>query len=280
MRLGAPVFNHHDAESWAEAHVQKGLSAAYWPLPEGVSAEREAQYVAAARRHNIVLAEVGVWNNLLARDAQTREKNLRHAIARLETAERIGARCCVNIAGSCAEQWDGPHPMNYAEETFQEIVRITREILRAVQPVRTCYTLECMPWAYPWDAQSMARLLEAVDHPAFAVHVDLVNMVNAMDKVYHTGALTQAFFERFGPLIRSVHAKDFVLLGTLTLHIEEALPGMGQFDLDALLRACAALGDVPVMAEHLPGEAAYDQAIAALRDRAVALGIPFELPIA
>ncbi|HML47145.1 MAG TPA: TIM barrel protein, partial [Clostridia bacterium] len=242
--------------------------------------EQEGQYVAAAREHNLVLAEVGVWNNLLARDPQTRAQNLCHAIARLETAERIGARCCVNITGSCSDRWDGPHPMNYAEETFQEIVRITREILRAVRPTRTYYTLECMPWAYPWDTASMERLVDAVDHPAFAVHVDMVNMVNAMDKVYHTGALTQAFFDRFGPMIRSVHAKDFVLLDKLTLHIEEALPGAGQFDLDTLLRACAALDDVPVMAEHLSGEAAYDQAIAALRGRAETLGIPFDLPTA
>lgn len=280
MRLGAPVFNHHDAESWAMAHVRKGLSAAYWPLPEGASPEQEGQYVAAARKHNLVLAEVGVWNNLLARDPQTRAQNLCYAIARLKTAERIGARCCVNITGSCSDRWDGPHPMNFAEETFQEIVRITREILRAVRPTRTYYTLECMPWAYPWDVRSMERLVEAVDHPTFAVHVDMVNMVNAMDKVYHTGALTQAFFDRFGPMIRSVHAKDFVLLDKLTLHIEEALPGTGQFDLDALLRACAALDDVPVMAEHLTGEEAYDQAVAALRDRAEALGIPFDLPTA
>lgn len=279
MRLGAPVYGHHDAESWAAAHVQKGLSAAYWPLPEGTPFEEEQRYVRAAEAHNLVIAEVGIWRNLLASDPQERETNYQYALARLRTAERVGARCCVNISGSCSSQWDGPHPDNLSPKTFDEIVRITRALLEAVSPSVTHYTLEPMPWAYPYDAQSMADVLAAVNHPALAVHVDMVNMINALEKVYHTGSMTQAFFALHGDNIRSVHAKDFVLQPKLTLHIDEALPGEGIFDFDTLLRECAVLGDVPVMAEHLPNEAAYDKAIAHLRGRADAIGLSFEKPI-
>jgi len=43
-------------------------------------------------------------------------------------------------------------------------------IIDAVQPTRTFYTLETMPWMYPDSPQSYLRLLQAVDRRQFAVH--------------------------------------------------------------------------------------------------------------
>lgn len=273
MRLGAPVFSYNSPQEWVRRHVEKGLGAAYWPLPADASAETEEAYASAARAADLIIAEVGIWNNLLDSDEEKREANILYAIGRLRTADRIGARCCVNISGSCSAQWDGPHPDNLTEATFERIVWTTRRIIDEAAPERTVYTLEPMPWMYPCDADSTARLIEAVDRRAFGVHVDMVNMVNALEKVYATGDMARAYFERFAPHIRSVHAKDMTLGTGLTLHIDEALPGEGMFDFDALLRASAALEDIPVMAEHLRTEAEYDQAVSFLQSRARALGI-------
>ena len=62
----------------------------------------------------------------------------------------------------------------------------------------------------------------------------------------------------------------------LTLHINEALPGEGEFDLANLMRNCAVLdADLPVMIEHLSGEAEYDRAAANIRRIAGEMGLSF-----
>ena len=72
-------------------------------------------------------------------------------------ADEIGARCCVNIAGSRGAKWDGPHPADLTPETFDLIVQSVREIIDAVKPTRAFYTLETMPWMYPDSADSYLR---------------------------------------------------------------------------------------------------------------------------
>lgn len=274
MRLGAHVYGYRDAEEWACLHVEYGYGAAYWPLPYTADRGLEQEFAAAAQRHGLVISEVGAWNNLLCRDAAVREQNIRDTVACLKLADRIGARCCINITGSYADTWDGPHPANCTEETFREVSAITRRILDEADPQRTFYTVEPMPWLCPSGIGQMARLLEAVDRPRFAVHADMCNLVNSFDKVYRTGEYTRAFFKAFGPLIKAVHAKDIRIGKKLTLQIFEALPGEGIFDHAALLRECAKLSpDLPVMAEHLEGAMAYRRATSFLAGRARALGL-------
>jgi len=279
MRLGAPVFDWSTPEEWALAHVKKGFGAAYWPLADGAPEKEETAYIQAAQRYDLVISEVGVWNNLMDSNPIRREENIQYAIRRLRTADRVGARCCVNISGSCSSFWDGPHPDNLSPETFRQVVETTRRIIDEAAPEHTYYTLEPMPWMLPYDVASLQKLLEAVDRPHFAVHADMCNLINAFDKVYSTGQMTKAFFGAFGSLIRSVHAKDTLLKeDMLTLHIDEAIPGQGLFDYDMLLRECHKLGDIPVMAEHLHTQEEYDKATGFLLGKAAVLGIPFDKP--
>ena len=64
----------------------------------------------------------------------------------LTLADRIGACCCVNIAGSCRKNCDGPEAADLTEETFDRIVSVVRDIIDTVKPMRSFYTLETMPW--------------------------------------------------------------------------------------------------------------------------------------
>lgn len=275
MRLGAPVFNFSSAEEWALRHVEKGYGAAYWPLSATVPASLEEEYVQAAARHNLVIAEVGIWRNSLDSDPLRREENILYSIECLKQAERIGARCCVNIAGSRSARWDGPHPENFTEATMEAIVRTAQRIIDAVRPKHTFFTLEPMPWMYPSDQKSMQELLDRVDRPALGVHVDMCNMMSGCDRIYRSGQLTREFFQAFAPKIHSVHAKDVILLDELTTHINETLPGRGVFDHAELLKQCAALPDVCVMSEHLSTPEEYDEAIAFFRALAEKLGLAF-----
>jgi len=127
--------------------VQKaGYRAAYCPLDEKASNEQILAYKKAAKDADIVIAEVGAWSNPLSPDEATRQEAIEKCKRKLELAEKIGARCCVNIAGSRGKKWDGPSPLDLTAETFEIIVTTVREIIDAVKPTHTFYTHEPMPW--------------------------------------------------------------------------------------------------------------------------------------
>ena len=151
MRLGGPVFvEHADPASWAAEVRRLGYSAAFCPVNADASDDDVRAYASAAREADVVIAEVGAWSNPLDPDDAKRAEAIAHNEEHLALADRIGARCCVNVSGSRgAERWAGPHPDNLTDDTFDLIVETVRKIIDAVKPTRTHYTLETMPWMYP-----------------------------------------------------------------------------------------------------------------------------------
>jgi sugar phosphate isomerase/epimerase len=245
-----------------------------FPLDEGAD---EAALVAvreAAREADLLIAEVGAWSNPLSSDPEERREALRLCKARLELADRAGARCCVNIAGSRGQKWDGPNPRDLTEETFQMIVETVREIIDAVQPARTFYTLEPMPWMYPDSADSYLRLLEAVDRDRFGVHFDPVNVISSPSRYFRNAELLREWFARLGPHIKSCHAKDTLLRGELTVHLDEVVPGRGALDYETYLRELEKLDpEMPLMLEHLASEEEYVEGADYIRSVAQSLRI-------
>jgi sugar phosphate isomerase/epimerase len=145
MRLGGRVFEKTpDPPSWIAAVKKLGYRAAYCPIgPEADDATVQA-YAGAAAQADIVIAEVGAWSNPISKDEKARQNDIQKCIRGLALAERIGAKCCVNIVGSRGPKWNGPSPENLTCETFGLIVATLRQIIDAVKPTRTFYTLETM----------------------------------------------------------------------------------------------------------------------------------------
>ena len=158
-----------------------------------------------------------------------------HCKKQLALADAIGARCCVNIAGSRGAQWDGPHPDNLTEATFDLIVEMVQDIIDAVQPSRACYALETMPWMYPDSPDSYLRMLKAIDRPQFAVHLDPVNMISSPQRFFSNGDFLRECFAKLGPHIKTCHGKDIALGGRLTVHLDEVRPGLGGLDYHTFL---------------------------------------------
>ncbi len=267
MTFGGPLFEHYDGpDQWIAALRRKGYTAAYCPVGPEAPDDVVRAYETAARDAGIVIAETGAWSNPLARDDAERQAALAKCRDMLALADRIGARCCVNIAGSVGPIWHGPDPADLTEETFDRIVETVRSIIDAVRPTRTFYCLETMQWLYPDSADSYRRLLEAVDRPQFGVHFDPVNLVNCPDRYFHTGRLITGFVDQLGRHIRSCHAKDVTMGNDALVHLSETRPGLGNLDYRTLLAELARLDpQVPLMMEHLATEAEYDQAAAYLR---------------
>jgi sugar phosphate isomerase/epimerase len=275
MRLGGPVFGKDlDPERWVEALKVAGYRAAYCPVANEASPELIEAYVAAAAQADIVIAEVGAWSNPLSADEGERQKAMNLCKRQLALADAIGARCCVNIAGSRGTLWDGPHPLNLTRETFEMIVAQVREIIDEVQPRRAFYALETMPWIYPDSPDSYLELINAIDREQFAVHLDPVNLVCSPQRYFKNGALIHECFSKLGPYIKSVHAKDILLSDRLTTHLDEVRPGLGFLDYRTFLDEMKKLpADTSIMLEHLQTEEEYRQAAEYVRSVASDLDI-------
>ena len=275
MKLGAPLFaDTSTPDLWIQAVKAKGFRAAYCPLQPDADDDTVRAYSEAAHKADILIAEVGAWSNPISPDENERKSAVEKCKRSLDLAERIEAHHCVNISGSRSKQWDGPHVDNLTDETFEMIVATTREIIDAVHPTRTFYSLETMPWAFPHSPQSYLRLIEAIDRPAFGVHFDPVNMINSPRRFYGNADFMREFCSLLGPHIKGVHAKDIVLCSNLTVHLDEARPGEGGLDYRVLLEEINRLdADVPFMLEHLPTEEDYDLAAQFVRNVAEELGV-------
>ncbi|MHC4915763.1 MAG: sugar phosphate isomerase/epimerase family protein [Planctomycetota bacterium] len=275
MRLGAPLFGDtSDPAKWIAELERKNYRAAFCPLKPGAASDEIAGFRRAAEEAGIVIAEVGAWSNPLAQDETERAAALEKCKGALELAEKIGARCCVNVSGSRGERWAGPSGKNFTDETVDMIVDCVREIIDAVKPGRTFYTLETMPWMYPDSVESYERLVAAIDRERFGVHFDPVNLVASPQIYARTGELIREFVARLGPRIRSCHAKDILLGQKLTVHLDEVRPGLGGLDYRVFLTELAKLEpDLPLMLEHLGGEEEYDLAATHIRGVASEAGV-------
>ena len=198
VRLGGPVFDvPPDPEAFALAHRKLGYRAAYCPDVRLNDKERIRDYAAACAKHDVVIAEVGRWCNLLDADAAKRAANMATVTDGLALAEAIGARCCVDIAGSFnTTVWFGPHPDNLSPRFFDAAVENARKIIDAVKPQRAKFSYEMMGWSLPDGADAYLKMIKAIDRPAFGVHLDPCNAINSPEKFYHNTALLERVFRQ------------------------------------------------------------------------------------
>lgn len=259
MRLGGPTFGDiSEPERWVAEVQRLGYRAAYCPVDSKADDTAIQAYISTAQKANILIAEVGAWSNPISPDNAVREAALTRCQEQLTLADRIGARCCVNIAGSCGEQWDGPYPENLSEDTFDLIVETTRKIIDGVKPTRTHYALETMPWIFPDSPDSYLRLINAIDRKQFGVHLDPVNMISSPQRYFRNGDFIRDCFQKLGPYILTCHAKDITLSGRLTVHLDETRPGLGRLNYRVFLQELSRLHpDTPLLLEHLSSEEDY-----------------------
>ncbi len=279
IRLGAPVFKApEDPDELARAHRKLGYRAAYCPRVALKDTDRIRAIAAAFAKHDVVIAEVGRWVNLLDADPAKRSKNLEAVTEGLALAEAVGARCCVDIAGSYSRaEWYGPHPDNLSPKFRDEAVENARKIIDAVKPKRTKFCYEMMGWALPDSADSYLDLIEAVDRDAFAVHLDPCNLVNSPTRYYRNRKLIDECFDKLGKWVVSCHAKDLTWDVEMNIHFREVRPGTGTIDYETFLRRLARLPqDAPLMIEHLPNAEEYDKAREHIFDVGRKIGIRFD----
>jgi sugar phosphate isomerase/epimerase len=276
IRLGGPVFDPFGGpDAWVDSLKQRGYRAAYCPVEPGADEQLIRDIESAALKNDIVISEVGAWSNPISPDPAVAAEAIEQCIAGLLLADQIGARCCVNISGSKnPEYWAGPHEDNMTRDVFEQVVEVTRSIIDTVKPLRTCFALEAMPWAFPYSTETYLKLLQAIDRKAFGVHLDPVNMITSPQDYYNNGTLIREMFAGLGPHIKSCHAKDITLRQDNYIpQLNELRPGLGNLNYSVFLRELSGLEDVPLMMEHLNTEEEYHLAAEYIRSEGQSLHI-------
>ena len=260
MRIGlSSPLSHESAEEWAKTMRDLGCRSIVFPVDHTSPDHVIADYVDAARKYDLLIAEVGIWKNVFAIDAAEREEARKRAVGQLRLADEIGARCCVNVTGTWGGPiWDGGYKENYTSECWEAVVTYTRELLDTVKPTRTEYSVEPMPWMIPTGPDEYLKLLQDVDRDAFGVHMDIINMINQPCRYFFPETFLDECFEKLGSRILSCHIKDIRLLDELTFQLREVPCGEGTFPLKAYLdRADRCNPEMPVIIEHLETDQEY-----------------------
>lgn len=279
MRLGGPVFvKSDDPAVLAKAHSDLGYRAAYAPAEMDVKdSDRIAAWVKEFANQGVAIAEVGAFRNILDPDPEKRRRNLAWVTERLALAEQLGARNCVDIAGSYhPDVWYGPNPRNMSREFFDATVENCRKLIDAVKPRRTVFTIEMMPWSLPTGPDEYLDLIKAVDRKAFGVHLDVCNTMNSPVRVYNNGSVIRECFRKLGQWIASCHAKDLQWGPGVQMYLQEVVPGTGVIDYKTYLTELSALPvDAPLMLEHLHSEDEYTRGRKYIQGVAESLGLSF-----
>lgn len=262
MRLGiAKALTHNTVKEWAEKHSALGLSAVVFPVNCNAEKLKIIDYKQAADDYGLTIAEVGAWRNLLDKNPEKAKENLDFSMRTMEMADKIGAKCVVNISGSLSDEyWDGGARENYAQETFENVVSIIKKIISVSN--KCPFTLEPMPWMIPYDADNYLAILQAVNDSRFAVHMDAVNMICTPKKYFFQKEYLDEIFDKLGKDIVSAHLKDLKLSNRLTFQLAECEPLMGGFETAYYLKGLEKLNaDMPVIIEHLQTDEDYILAV-------------------
>lgn len=279
LRLGGPIFvKSDDPAVLAKAHRDLGYRAVYAPRDlSPTDTDRIKAIIKAFADADVVIAEVSAFKNTLDPDPEKRRQNQAWVTERLAIAELLGARNCVDIAGSYDPNvWYGPNPKNLSQEFFDATVENCRKFIDAVKPTRTFFTIEMMPWSYPSDPDEYIKLIKAVDRKAFGVHLDVCNVMNCPTRMYNNSAMIDECFKKLGRWIHSCHAKDLKWGPGVQMYVQEVIPGTGVIDYKAYLRGLSQLPiDAPLMLEHLHSEAEYTQGRQYIQGVAQSMGLSF-----
>ncbi|MBP5415655.1 MAG: sugar phosphate isomerase/epimerase [Lachnospiraceae bacterium] len=268
MRLGtSSPLKHDSANQWASNQIKIGCASVVFPVQSNEPEEKIIEYKKAADKAGLMIAEVGIWCNALSPDYDERRKNMDYCVKQLRMADKIGAKCCVNVAGAFGKRWDGAYKENFTKEARNEIIKMIREIIDRAEIKNTYFALEPMPWMIPTGPIDYLRLIDEVERDRFAVHMDVINMVNSIDRYFNPKDLVDECADLLGDRIKSCHIKDIHLCEEYTTMLRECAPGCGEFPIRYYVEKMNEINpDMPMILEHLSTDEDYLKYISYLKE--------------
>jgi sugar phosphate isomerase/epimerase len=284
MRLGATIDQYFDSSD-PEAYLGECQKCGYRSAPCPQVSLRETEKLRFIRdafsKADVLIGEVQAWVNPLDPRPEKRAENLKRIAESIAIADEIGAACCVTVAGTLDTRdyiaCDTPHPDNFLDSTFDAVIEWVRKILKETRPRRTKLCLEMSPWT-PLDGPEVyQKIIEIVQDPALAVHLDPSNAILNTRIFFSTPAHVNHCFDLLGRWIVSAHAKDLYYASVVDLrHVNfvEVIPGRGVLDYRTFLRRGEQVSaDLPLIMEHLPRREDYAAGAAYIRSVAREIGV-------
>jgi len=283
MRLGGHIYwagTPAELETLCERLDFHGLSTVVAPIDgEGkISDEACAEYGEKARELGIVVGEIGMWENLMTPDAAQQERRIQSVRCMLRKAEIMGCRCVVTLVGTRhpSDAALAPHPYLFTRECRREFREIVLRILDGLDLTRTRYAIE--PWhnTFFYQPEDIREFLNSVGHPALALHLDQMNMVDQRS-FFDTTSLIERTFELLADKVAAAHLKDIRCDHThMFLKWDEVPIGDGVLDYGTYLRRLAELpADTPCFCEHMQEERDYALCFTRLHQLADKAGVRF-----
>lgn len=281
MRLGGffGADNVGQLESLCGQLDAHGLSAIPAPnrLPEMTDDECVA-FGEQARSCGMVVGEAGMWENLMTDGAELRRQRIEKVRTMLRKADLMGCHCVVTLVGTRdpSDAALAPHPYMCTDDCKREFRDIVLRILDGLDLQITRYVIE--PWhnTFFYQPEDIRAFIDSVDHPAFGLHLDQMNLVS-QKSFYNTTELINRTFHLLADRVFSVHLKDIRCDHRhMFLKWDEVHIGDGVMDYDTYLRRLDHLpADTPCYCEHMSEEADYVLNFSRLHDLAAKAGVRF-----
>lgn len=197
--------------------------------------DERAGIVAACKKYDIVIYEVGGYTNLITPDSARLQKNLAALAHCIEVAESVNCMMVGTVAGSRAPGLIEIHPDNWTLDTWKVLVKSIRQVLKDTEGMKAVIGMEAQVTS-PIDGPiAHRRLIDDVGSDRLKVNYDPVNMM-CLERYYHTTELLHESFELLGEDIIGCHAKDtFIWPDRQTVHVQEVCPGKGVLDYETYL---------------------------------------------
>ena len=270
MILGlSSSLKHSSPAEWAKRMADLDAKAVVFPVDCTAGEETIMAYKKAADDAGLIIAEVGVWRNTLAADSAERQKWIDYAVEQLKMADKIGALCCVNVAGTPhGPRWDGGYRENFSDETWGQTVDMVQEIIDRANPKTAKYSIESMPWMIPTGPDEYLKLIHDVNRSGFIAHLDVVNMITSPKRYFFNDEFLKECFEKLDGQIASCHLKDIRLKEEYTFQLEECACGKGTLDLELYAQLANAENPcMPMIIEHLNTDEEYFQSVKYVQKR-------------
>lgn len=284
MRLGATIssyFEDTDPDAYVAECRKWGYRSAPCPSVQIKDRDKIRSIGNAFSKADIAIGEVQAWVSALDTRPETRRQNRQSISESLAVADELNAVCCVTVIGTLDSRdgiaSDTPHPDNFKDTTFDACVEWIKTVLKEVRPRRTKLALEMSPWTPLDGPEAYRKIIDAVDDPALAVHLDPSNAILNPRIFWSTTDLINRCFDMLGRWIVSCHAKD-LYYGSMDqlrhVNFVEVIPGEGILDYRTFLKRANEISpDLPVIMEHLPKAEDYAKGAAHIRKVAREIGV-------
>lgn len=185
----------------------------------------------AFRKHDIQIAVLGCYINMIHPDKEERRKSLDRFKEYIRYARDFGCGIVGTETGNVNAEISYTAE-NFKEQPFQEVVESVRELVREAEKFGVIVGVEAGVNHPIYSAKVMKRLLDSVDSNNLQVIFDPVNLMT-IENYKNQEEIMEEAIDLLGDRIAILHAKDFILEGN---ELKAAAVGKGLLNYDFLMK--------------------------------------------